>query len=70
MNDIDQAIANVDKRIKKLENDMRSLLQEALVKKKAKDTRGTDKILTLLIGAIMALKRKKAYEKELAKLDG
>lgn len=40
MEHIDQSIANVDKRIKKLEADMRSLLQEALAKKKAKDTRG------------------------------
>lgn len=69
MEHIDQSIANVDKRIKKLEADMRMLLQEALAKKKAKDTRGII-LLSLALGAIMALKRKKTYEKELAKLDG
>ena len=32
---------NVDKRVKKLDIDMKRLIEEALIKKKQKDTRGT-----------------------------
>jgi hypothetical protein len=63
----------VGKRSKKIEMDMKRLMEEALQKKKQKDTRGkaiTWHNLTNPIGAIFALKRKKMLEKEVAKLDG
>ncbi|CDW78314.1 vacuolar sorting protein [Stylonychia lemnae] len=60
MDRLSEQIENVQKRSKKIEMDMKRLLQEALEKKKAKDTRG----------AVFALKRKKMLEKEVAKLDG
>ena len=47
-------------RIKKIENDVNRLKQEALEKKKKKDDRG----------AIQALRKAKMMEKELAKLEG
>ena len=60
MNKLMDQIENVEKRIKKIDMDIKNLLQEALSKKKANDKRG----------ALMALKRKKMLEKEVAKLDG
>ena len=57
---MDAQCENIDKRIKVLEVKGEGLKQEALDKKRKKDTRG----------AVMALKKKKMYEKELAKLDG
>jgi hypothetical protein len=40
MNKLSEQIETVEKRIKKIDADMKRLLQEALEKKKAKDTRG------------------------------
>lgn len=60
MNKLVDQIELVEKRIKKIDVDMKNLLTEALTKKKANDKRG----------ALMALRRKKMLEKEIAKLDG
>ena len=40
MNRLGEQIENVEKRIKKIDADMKRLTMEALEKKKAKDTRG------------------------------
>lgn len=40
MNKLSDQIENVEKRIKKIDADMKRLLEEALQKKKQKDTRG------------------------------
>ena len=53
-------IENIDMRIKKLENDSNSYKKMAIEKKKAGDSRG----------AVIALRKSKMYEKELAKLEG
>jgi hypothetical protein len=47
-------------RIKKIENEVLKHKQEAVTKNKSKDTRG----------ALMSLRKAKANEKELAKLEG
>ena len=47
-------------RIKKLENDTNEYKQQAIQKKKAGDNRG----------AVIALRKSKMFEKELAKLEG
>ncbi|CDW89679.1 vacuolar sorting protein [Stylonychia lemnae] len=60
MTRLQEQMDTVEKRIKKVEADMKRLLAEALQKKKQNDNRG----------AIFALKRKKLLEKEIAKLDG
>ncbi|TNV75579.1 hypothetical protein FGO68_gene16148 [Halteria grandinella] len=57
---ISDQIDNIEKRIKKIEVDMKTFLEEALCKKRANDQRG----------ALFALKRKKMLEKEVSKLDG
>ena len=53
-------IENIDMRIKKLENDSGMYKKQAIEKKKAGDSRG----------AVIALRKSKMYEKELAKLEG
>lgn len=40
MNKLTEQIETVEKRVKKIDADMKRLLEEALQKKKAKDTRG------------------------------
>ena len=40
MNKLSEQIENVEKRVKKIDADMKRLLDEALAKKKQKDTRG------------------------------
>ena len=52
--------ANIEKRIKVVENKSAEMKKVALARKKAGDQRG----------ALQALKQSKMYEKELAKLDG
>lgn len=39
---------NVEKRIKKIDADMKNLVQDALQKKKAKDTRGKKRVVGLM----------------------
>ena len=53
-------IENIDMRIKKIENDANSYKKLAVEKKKAGDSRG----------AVIALRKSKMYDKELAKLEG
>ena len=53
-------IENIDLRIKKLENDATSYKKLAVEKKKNGDSRG----------AVIALRKSKMYDKELAKLEG
>lgn len=53
-------IENIDMRIKKIENDANNYKKIAVEKKKAGDSRG----------AVIALRKSKMYDKELAKLEG
>ena len=53
-------IENIDMRIKKIENDANNYKKVAIEKKKAGDSRG----------AVIALRKSKMYDKELAKLEG
>ena len=53
-------IENIDMRIKKIENDANNYKKIAVDKKKAGDSRG----------AVIALRKSKMYDKELAKLEG
>ena len=53
-------IENIEMRIKKIENDASSYKKLAIEKKKAGDSRG----------AVVALRKSKMYDKELAKLEG
>jgi charged multivesicular body protein 4 len=60
INKMQEQIENIEMRIKKLDNDQQVYKKQALEKSKAGDKRA----------AVIALRKSKMFEKELAKLEG